>query len=249
MNRFADPACPLCKGEGSTYAEKDEVGTYVICACTHRNMLIDRLKVMNPELLVCGKSDNDDVTVFKEKDMLLVGNYYTVLSRVRLYFIQKLLATQLQFSCLFLTDLQMKDIWLGKKHVLIDVEGKKEKVEVTLHSMLESPDLAVFVIGHASYQNRALPGIILEALKSRRTYNKPVWVYIAHDIGVNDFAYSQDMAHYLASFEKVTFKGGTTQKDPAPNAQYDLVTVDASRSNLFSSVSMDPVKMNDPRVK
>jgi hypothetical protein len=204
MSRYADKACPVCKGEGAVFHREEE--KYEVCACTYKAMVVDLLRAINPELTHCGKEELDPAPImaWDAKNLVFIGSYHAVLRRVRVYLIRKLLEAKLSFYCKFLSDLQMLEMWLGQK------SKEEEDSDLSFSSILSSPQLLFLIGGHKSSKNVALSGVFLEALKTRSLCNKPVWVYLPHQLRTSDFYYSAGMESYLESFTTISLQATDT---------------------------------------
>jgi len=177
----------------------------------------------------CGQGYEGIVDLLPDRNnnVQFIGPYKLVLKNIRLFLIRALLDSEFRFTCRFLTDLQLKEMWFGiddKGAVksldggmvgLEDDEGTKV-AKVSLNQEVRTPDLLFLVLGHMSYKNIALPGMVLEALKSRSFHGQPTWVYLPHAICNTDLYYSYEVEQQLSSFKKLIFKssGGSTTTAP-----------------------------------
>jgi len=87
----------------------------------------------------------------------------------------------LNFFSRITNDSQMLDAWLSKERSRSQEEGTAEKADFTsLRDLVEDPQLLIIFLGVVSYPNRALPGILLEAMRVRAYEGKPTWVVNPH---------------------------------------------------------------------
>lgn len=104
------------------------------------------------------------------------------------------------------TDSILLDAWLSK-------EKETESATIDYRSLrdaVEDPDLVIIELGAVSYENRALPGVILEALNIRLHEGRPVWVIDSMTQSIQNpthFCHSSQLVYLLQeSFRHVTIK-------------------------------------------
>lgn len=110
------------------------------------------------------------------------------------------------------TDAELLDIWLGKSEIHKSVGG-----------FAKLPELLIIQLGVLSYKNVAMPGILLEAIKTREFSEVPTWIINLKGLPFKEGHLSWDMEveYYIdMHYQQVQldFAGEvptTTQKSPA----------------------------------
>lgn len=134
------------------------------------------------------------------------------------------------------SDAEIRDVYVGSKSRAAKSEDFDGEVFNNLADLIVGPELLIVRLGEIKNKNKAAPGALLESLKYRVDYGRPVWVWTDLECPFNlgSFAYSEPVAEVLAT-------GCTPLTIPriAPDANYESFfapTEDAS-SGLSSASS------------
>jgi hypothetical protein len=132
--------------------------------------------------------------------------------------IGKYLEKDLHYYMRMVTDVQLKSCYLGE----MSYKAKKTKDRdldgsVSYNTLADfiGPDLHLVIIelGTLGHPNRAMPGILKEALLIRQAAGKPTWIFDTPDTpwGPGHFSYNEDVCGYVGRYTRVdltNFKSG-----------------------------------------
>ena len=165
--------CDICNGVGYLPVPNDP-DTRIKCKCTLIRLYRNKLgnDVFNAtNLKRSAYSDRVDKNVF------VTANRHDFLPHLR----YTLIDHGLNFFSRVTNDSQMLDAWLSKEMTHSQSEGTASHVDYTsLRDLVENPQLLIIFLCVVSYTNRALPGILLEAMRIRNFVGKPTWIINPH---------------------------------------------------------------------
>lgn len=108
----------------------------------------------------------------------------------------------LNYFVQIVTDERLMNVWLGKE--AYDSKKKKEREsEDTFNAIGDlvggNRHLVIIRLGFLGYKNRAMAGVLKEALLVRQSKNLPTWIVETPDsiFGPGHFAYSEDVDDYI----------------------------------------------------
>lgn len=189
--------CPRCGGEGYiTIKEgdpefeelKERYGdkawayrTQKRCICTKRERF--RAEV-GDRIYNADKLEESSLADRNDENLFIEGYPHAVLPHIR-YVMAKEGFNYFQRE---VNDMHLRDIYVGN-HDKFD----------SLSECVEKPDIVFLTIGVLSYENVAMPGIIMECLRLREYKNKPTWIINKPDDPFNESheAYSAELDHYI----------------------------------------------------
>jgi hypothetical protein len=191
--------CDLCGGRGYLPLSKDSdyfkelvekfgqnAEAYLTvqrCQCKEERLFLDKVgkAIFNADVI-----KETPLSSFETHNMYIETNRPDFLANFRCYLRQK----PLTYFWKMTSDTDLLEMFLGKN------EDYDSAV-----SFAKRPDLLVIQLGHQSYKNIALPGVVFECIKSRVYKDMPTWVINPHDL-----AFKQDI-HHVWSYELERFFG------------------------------------------
>lgn len=198
--------CPICDGKGYLPVP-GKVDTRMRCKCTLQVLYHNKLgsEVFNAKAL-----DSSEYANLVSKNLFITSTRRDFLPHLRFALIEQ----GLGYFSRITNDSQMLDAWLSKGREHSQEAGTAGAKDFTsLRDLVEDPQLVVIFLGIVAYSNRALPGVLLEALRTRSFEGKPTWVVNphAHPFNQGHYCYSPEVEEYLAS--------NFTQKKIAPSVK------------------------------
>lgn len=184
--------CTICGGAGYLPVPEDP-DSRVRCRCTLRSLYRSKL---GKEIFDAPDIADSPYKTCVEKNLFVTSTRRDFLPHVRYALIDQ----GLNFFSRVTNDSQMLDAWLSKERSHSQEEGTAETVDFTsLRDLVEDPDLLIIFLCVVSYPNRALPGVILEALRVRTFEGKPTWVVNphAHPFTKGHLCWSPEVEEYI----------------------------------------------------
>lgn len=197
-----DPStCTICGGEGYRSLDKNNRDYKTPCACTLRYLYY---KSLGSAMYHATKIDDSVLENHLGKDVFIKGNRRDVLPHLRITLIKQ----GTGFFHRVTNDSELIDAWLSKDKESSKNAGSTGITYTSLRDLVEDPTLLIIFLGVLSYSNRALPGVLLEALRIREHAGKPTWIIATHKTPFKPghFAYSPETEEFFnTSCEVVDF--------------------------------------------
>jgi hypothetical protein len=207
--------CPHCKDTG--WVAVDDT-TRRKCICAYAKELKEHLgkeiayarTLEQSPLFVPGK---DDLT---EDDLFIKCDWPKLLPHLKWTLTFKTLA----FKFVIVTDEKIKTVYLGAESYAARAKGLRDDVSTynCLADLIGSQyDLVIIKLGNLGYPNKAMPGILKEALLLREALGKTTWLIEESDkvFGPGNFSYSPDLHTYIQeNFTVVALEGEARHVPP-----------------------------------
>jgi len=205
--------CPKCGGHGTVLvkaATKTENETWARCSCSFARTFKARCGIeiatavpVTESPLYVPKAPGEPPLVDKTKtNMFLKGWWGDLVSHFRFVFIWKQVEYNLNYYIQIVTDERLKNVWVGNE--AYDKRSRKKRDEMATFNSLSDligadQHLVIIRLGSLTTHNRAMAGILKEALLIRQSSNMPTWVVETPDsiYGPGHFSYSEDTADYI----------------------------------------------------
>lgn len=235
------PTCSKCGDTG--FIRLDEERTKE-CVCLYAKRVQKHLgvEIASSENIPNGllfKYGDGKVTLDRtQEDLFLSGVWEDLLPHLKWAFLCK----GMGFSFLTVTDERLKNVWLGSEAYTKKQQKKREDGESFngLHDLIEKPHLLIIRLGFLGYSNKAMPGILKEALLLRRSATKPTWVMEDPSIAAfNETHHSYDpavAAYIREGYERVVI----------PRAQYHVEDLSPETPIPEKPLPQKPVKPAKP---
>jgi hypothetical protein len=164
--------CKICEGAG--YLKLGGNRDYKRpCVCTLRFLY---RKSLGAEIYNARKLTSTPFTDLIDKNVFIRANRRDFLPHLR----HALIEQGTQFFHRVTNDSMLLDAWLSKDKQSSKEDGSTTVTYTSLRDLVDDPQLVVLFLGVVSYPNRALPGVLLEALRIRYFEGKPTWVVASH---------------------------------------------------------------------
>lgn len=176
-----DPSCAECSGAGFRMKDED---TQVECTRMYVRKMGARLgpdlqsvrSVPDSPLFVPG----DPAVDLTEKNCQIRGYWNDILGHLKWAFICKFNLVGLErFYFQVVTDQRLLNVWLSNEAYQAKARKKRDE-ESTFNSLPdligEMYSLVVIRLGFLGYPNRAMPGVLKEALLLRQASSLPTWI-------------------------------------------------------------------------
>jgi hypothetical protein len=142
------------------------------------------------------------------------------------------------FTYKIVGDARLLDVWLGKESYKARSASQRDEVETnnSLDDLVSHPTLLIIRLGMLTTKNKAMAGVLQQALMVREAFSKPVWIAESGTtFGDGHQAYSYDLGNYIDSeFEVIDL--GTDAEEVAQNQKE---TQEVARIFEEGAVSMD----------
>jgi len=202
------PVCPICKSQDGKIDVGDDADKKQ-CVCSFRTNIKKRLPPdiaeappMNasPLLEVGGPGE---VKVDLTSENLFIKGYWSDLaSHLRLVLTIKMLHNLLyQFQ--IITDARLRDVYVGSESYTARSRKKRDDIETNnkLSDVIGGDrELVIIRLGFLGYANRAMPGILKEAILLRHAVGKPTWIIEEPNsiFGPGHFSYDAEVAELIS---------------------------------------------------
>lgn len=199
---MSDDECKYCAGDGYLPPEGDDFyESRRMCVCTAQRLYRDKL---GPAVYDAGTIEKSPYA-HRLKQNLFVRSYREdFLPHLR----YALIYAGLDYFSRVVNDMKLLNAWFGKEKAH-DPQADKEVNYESVQDLVEAPDLVVIFIGETGYKNVALPGVLLEALRSRRFVAKPTWLINPYNKPFQEghFCHSAEVERFLTEyFDKYTLR-------------------------------------------
>lgn len=181
--------CKFCGGSGWLPLKEHEKVRK--CKCTTLNSYRKKL----------GR-DIVDAPILKDSPYLKLINRDVFITSNRKEFLPHLrfalISQGMNFFSRVTNDSQMLNAWLSKeKGVTQDETGARDYT--SLPDLVEDPELLIVFLAVVSYPNRALPGVLGEAIRIRAYQNRATWIINPHSYPYSSghLCWSAETAEYI----------------------------------------------------
>lgn len=186
--------CEICEGTG--YIDvPDRVDTRMRCKCTLKKLYRNKL---GNEIFGAKALEASPFADVVDQNLFVVSTRRDFLPHLRYSLIEQ----GLSFFSRITNDSQMLDAWLAKPKEHSKQEGTDSTGTgfTSLRDLVEDPELMVLFLGIVSYGNKALPGVLLEALRIRSFKGLPTWIINPHSQPFNQghYCYSPEVDSYIS---------------------------------------------------
>jgi len=195
--------CSKCGGTGRI--EVDDL-TVRQCICAFARAMKEHLgaeialapSITSSPLFEMGGVDKDPKTDLTSKNLFLKGAWEDLLPHLKCALVGK----GLFFSFKVLTDERLKIVYVGDESYKARSKSKRDE-SPTFNSLTDilgpDVDLVILRIGKLGYPNKAMPGILKEALMLREAASKATWINETPDsfFGPGHFSYDENVAEYI----------------------------------------------------
>lgn len=209
--------CPICQGR--QYLPMGNNNEYRRpCVCTLRRIYEASL---GREIYNARPLEESPYTNKVRNSLFIKANRRDILPHIR----HALICQGTKFFHRITNDSALMDAWLAKDKESSKEEGSTSVTYTSLRDLVEDPKLLILFLGVMSYSNRALPGVLLEALRIREFAGKPTWVIASHQkpFVQGHLAYSPEGEEYLVeNFELCTI----TPSKPGKSLYEGVVSMD-----------------------
>lgn len=233
---MAEEVCKRCGGSGSYIKKHGEGGapdTYAMCHCAflkdfNRKMLpeIAIVRANNKSPLFTPGEPGEPAVVDRTTDNLFLKGYMKELApHIRWALMWKHYEYNAHFYTAFPTDLDLKTVWVGDK-AYKSRSRKNREAEDTANGLMDiigpDKDLVIIRLGYLGHPNRAMPGILREALLYRSSISKPIWIIEQPSslFRPGHHAWSEETEEYIKqNFEEVNLSSYRPGVDPEPEQE------------------------------
>ncbi len=205
--KLPEKVCEICDGFGSQQTGEN---SFRECACVYRRRLRAALgheiacarTVFESPLYSPGVVPGDPPTVdLTGENLKIRGIWQDILSHFKWSLGCKLGDTQFHFTWRLETDERLRTVWVGSEAYGSRSRKKRDDMETfnNLSDLIGHCDLVVIRLGHLGYPNRAMPGILKEALMMREVAEKATWVVeeLSKPFCQDHFAWDSDVAEHI----------------------------------------------------
>lgn len=201
------PGCPICNNPNGRI-EIDEHGSTKQCACSFRSDCRKRLPpdiseatpiLVSPLLQIRGPGE---VLVDLTTEDLFIKSYWSNLTSHLLLVLTVKMLGCLMYPFRIVTDSDLRDVYVGARAYTSRSRSHREDVPA-FNSLADyigkDMELVIIRLGFLGHRNRAMPGVLLEALRLRSVAGKPTWIVEEPDsiFGPGHFSYSEEVAEYI----------------------------------------------------
>lgn len=210
MGDEAKPPCPKC--DGREWIIKDDLNEDY-CECLKGRLLKEHLKRLGPEILMAAPRRSplfDDAKGIDrtEENLFLHGHWACLASHFRWALSSKfnlLMKKKSKHEVRIITDESLLDVYLGKNDYSRRPKSSREDTVTynTLADYVGREHLLIVRLGFLGYPNKALPGVIKQALGIREVSSKPTWLIDSPTnpfAGQNSLAWSEDLQVYIDEY-------------------------------------------------
>lgn len=209
-----EKTCVLCNGAGRILrldgAQTGETDTWKRCSCSFARVFKQRVgveiatsvSIKESPLFTPGAPGSPPEVDRTKSNLFLKGWWSDLLPHFKYVFAWKQLEYDLNYYVQVVTDERLKDVYVG--NAAYDKRSKKNRDEAPTYNSLgdlvgSDQHLVIIRLGFLGNRNRAMPGLLKEALLLRQAANMPTWIVETPDsiFGYGHFAYSEDTADYI----------------------------------------------------
>lgn len=205
MEKAMKKVCTICNGVGYIPVANDPLSRQR-CRCTVEALYIKKL---GPEVFLAPALEQSPYDALTSRDVFITANRKDFMPHLR----HALITKGLGFFSRITNDTQMLDAWLSKERQHTQETSAAGADFTSLRDLMEEPELVVLFLGIVSYPNKALPAVLLEALRIRQFAGKPTWVVNPHIhpfCSGGNYCWSPEGEEYIAgNFLRKTIKPST----------------------------------------
>ncbi len=193
---MTDP-CAKCGGTGRIPIDEYTVR---MCICAYAKLLRKHLGDTIALVKTLDKSplyapDQMDRT---KENLILKGDWQEVVPHLK----WALSFKGLKFPFKLLRDIDLLDVWLGKRRMFELEKGNPHDYPIcaTVTDLMEpSKELVIIRFGFLHHRNKAMASVLLDALRVREHYRKPTWLIEEPDLpfGEGHPAWTYSVGEYL----------------------------------------------------
>jgi len=202
------PVCPICKSPDGKIDVGDDADKKQ-CVCSFRVNIKKRLPPEIAEaapinaspLMELGRPG--EVRADLTSENLFIKGYWSELSsHLLLVFTVKMLHNLLyQFQ--IITDARLRDVFVGSEAYTSRSRKKRDDIQ-TFNSLSDviggDKELVIIRLGFLGWINKAMPGILKEAIRLRHAAGKPTWIVEEPNsiFGPGHFSYDAEVAEMIS---------------------------------------------------
>jgi hypothetical protein len=202
------PVCPICKSLDGKIDVGDDADKKQ-CVCSFRNNIRKRLSPeiadappinASPLIEVGGPGEvKADLT---SENLFIKGYWSDLAPHLRLVLTIKMLHSLLyQFQ--IITDARLRDVYVGSESYTARSRKKRDDIETnnSLHDVIGADrELVIIRLGFLGWANKAMPGILKEAIRLRHGVSKPIWIVEEPNsiFGPGHFSYDAEVAEMIS---------------------------------------------------
>ena len=207
------PGCSICNNPDGKI-EIDEHGSTRQCACSFRAHCQKRLPpdiagtepILTSPLLHIGRPG--EVIVDLTTENLFIKSWWADFAPHLLMALTYRMLQNLMFPFRITNDAELRDVYVGSK--AYTARSRQRRDEIPTYNGLADfiggdRELVIIRLGGLGYKNRAMPGIMHEALVLRRMASKPTWIIEEPNsiFGEGHFSYGPEAAREIRDHYQV----------------------------------------------
>lgn len=218
--------CPICNRVDGKI-EVDKEGSTKQCVCSFRADCRKRLPpeiagatpVKETPLLKLGGPG--EVLVDLTTENLFIKGYWDDITSHLLRVLTFKMLHNLMYPFQILLDTQLRDIYVGSEAYTSRSRKKRDEV-LTYNSLSDAigadRELVIIRLGFLGWVNKAMPGILKEAIRIRRGIGKATWLIEEPNsiFGPGHFSYDPEVAEMISQQYSVIEIGSTVERIVAP---------------------------------
>jgi hypothetical protein len=207
------PGCSICNNPDGKI-ETDEHGSTRQCACSFRAHCQKRLPpdiagaepILTSPLLHIGAPG--EVMVDLTNESLFIKSWWSDFAPHLLMALTYRMLQNLMFPFRITSDAELRDVYVGARAYSSRSRQRRDDIP-TYNSLADfiggDRELVVIRLGGLGYRNRAMPGILLEAMLARRMTSKATWIVEEPNsiFGEGHFSYSPEAAKEIREHYQV----------------------------------------------
>lgn len=222
-----DPVvCPICKRLDGKI-EVDEHGSTKQCVCSFRSDCRKRLPpdiagadpIKDSPLLKIGGPG--EVFVDLTTENLFIKGYWSDLAPHLLRVLTFKMLHNLMYPFQILMDSQLRDIYVGSE--AYTARSRKQRDDIRTYNNLSDAigsdkELVIIRLGFLGWHNKAMPGILKEAIRLRRGVGKATWLVEEPNsiFGPGHFSYDPEVAELISQQYSVVEIASTITREVVP---------------------------------
>lgn len=229
MPAAATAPCPKCNDKGYIDVDFD---TTAQCVCALARTMKAHLGpgiasaplITSSPFYAFGPPGEPPTVDLTTKNLLITSYWSDLLPHLR----YALFAKGPLYRFQVVSDERLKSVWLGKEAYTSKPKSEREDGESVngLSDLIgKEYDLAIIRLGGIAYVNRAMPGILLEALLLREGAGLPTWIVETPDkpFAEGNLAYNYDSGEYVERlYQRVAIqRRGGYVPEPEPEPEED----------------------------
>jgi hypothetical protein len=218
--------CPICKRVDGKI-EVDEEGNTKQCVCSFR---ADCRKRLPPE--IAGATPVKETPLLKiggpgevfadlTTENLFIKGYWEDLACHLLRVLTFKMLHNLMYPFQILMDTQLRDIYVGSE--AYTSRSRKNRDEIRTYNSLSDAigvdkELVIIRLGFLGWHNKAMPGILKEAIRIRRGVGKATWLIEEPNsiFGPGHFSYDPEVAEMISQQYSVIEIASTVERAVVP---------------------------------